>query len=60
MAVRQATVLIVSAAALVAAAGASLTLGAVHVPLHDVIDALTGGGGTGATDLSGVLGDAAF
>jgi len=40
--VRQATVIIVSAAALVAAAGASLTLGAVHVPLHDVIAALTG------------------
>jgi iron complex transport system permease protein len=40
--VRQATVLIVSAAALVAAAGASLTLGAVHVPLADVFDALTG------------------
>ena len=42
MAVRQATVLIVSAAALVAAAGASLTLGAVHVPLSDVVAALTG------------------
>jgi iron complex transport system permease protein len=42
VAVRQATVLLVSAAALVAAAGASLTLGAVHVPLGDVVDALTG------------------
>ena len=31
-----------SAAALVAAAGASLTLGAVHVPLRDVLDALLG------------------
>ena len=34
--------MLVSAAALVAAAAASLTLGAVHVPLSDVIDALTG------------------
>jgi iron complex transport system permease protein len=42
VAVRQATVLLVSAAALVAAAAASLTLGAVHVPLSDVVAALTG------------------
>jgi len=42
VALRQATVLLVSAAALVAAAAASLTLGAVHVPLSDVIAALTG------------------
>ncbi|HZO37092.1 MAG TPA: iron ABC transporter permease [Solirubrobacteraceae bacterium] len=39
---RRALVLVTAAAALVAAAAASLTLGAVHVPLRDVVDALTG------------------
>lgn len=42
LAVRQTTVLVLAAAALVAAAAASMTLGAVHVPLADVVDALTG------------------
>lgn len=42
MAPRQASVLGVTVVALVLATFASLTLGAVHVPLHDVLDALTG------------------
>ena len=41
---------LVSAAALVAAAAASLTLGAVHVPLADVVDALTGRRRPGAAE----------
>lgn len=42
MSVRQASVVTVAAAALVAAAAASLTLGAVHVPLADVWASLAG------------------
>ena len=41
-ALRRATVLAVAGLVLVVAAALSLTLGAVHVPLHDVLDALTG------------------
>lgn len=42
MSLRQISVVAVAAAVLVAAAAASMTLGAVHVPLSTVIDALTG------------------
>lgn len=42
MAARQSSVLLVAAVALAAAAALSLTLGAVHVPLAAVVDALTG------------------
>jgi iron complex transport system permease protein len=42
MAVRQTVVVAVAAVVLVVAAALSLTLGAVHVPLHTVLDALTG------------------
>lgn len=42
MALRQTAVVVVAAVVLVVAAALSLTLGAVHVPLHDVLDALTG------------------
>jgi iron complex transport system permease protein len=44
---RQASVLVLAAGALVAAAAASLTLGAVHVPLADVVETLRGGGAEG-------------
>lgn len=47
MAVRQISVLVASAASLAAAAVASLTLGAVHVPPADVLDALAGRAGSG-------------
>jgi len=40
--VRPVAVLVVASLVLAAAAAASLTLGAVHVPLADVLDALTG------------------
>jgi iron complex transport system permease protein len=42
VALRQTSVLVVATVALVAAAAASLAFGAVHVPLADVWDALTG------------------
>jgi iron complex transport system permease protein len=42
MAVRQTSVLVLAAAALVAAMAAALTQGAVHVPLDRVLDALRG------------------
>jgi iron complex transport system permease protein len=42
VAIRQSLVVAVAAAALVAAAAASMTLGAVHVPLSDVLDAIFG------------------
>jgi len=42
VAVRQTSVVLVAALMALAAAAASLTLGAVHVPLHDVLDALGG------------------
>ncbi|WP_445150267.1 FecCD family ABC transporter permease [Baekduia sp. Peel2402] len=42
MALRQLAVVLVAGVVLVVAAALSLTLGAVHVPLHTVIDALTG------------------
>jgi iron complex transport system permease protein len=42
MAVRQTVVVGIAAVVLVVAAALSLTLGAVHVPLSDVLDALTG------------------
>lgn len=42
MAARQTSVLAITIVALVAATAASLALGAVHVPLHDVIDAILG------------------
>lgn len=44
MVVRRTLVVLVVAALLVAGLGASLALGAVHVPLHDVVDALLGKG----------------
>jgi iron complex transport system permease protein len=44
MALRRTLVVVVLAAALVAGVAASLALGAVHVPLRDVIDALLGRG----------------
>jgi iron complex transport system permease protein len=39
---RQSLVVLVAGAVLLLAAAASMTLGAVHVPLHDVISSLTG------------------
>ncbi len=48
MTLRQTLVLAGSATALVVAAVASLALGAVHVPVGDVLGALTGGGPHGA------------
>jgi iron complex transport system permease protein len=42
MVLRQTTVVLAAAVAAAAAATVSLTLGAVHVPLHDVLEALTG------------------
>ena len=42
MSLRQILVVAVAATTLVAAAAASMTLGAVHVPLATVLDALTG------------------
>ena len=42
MALRQTSVVLAAAVIALAAAAASLTLGAVHVPLHDVLDALAG------------------
>ncbi len=47
MTLRQSLVWAVAATVLVVAAGASMTLGAVHVPLHDVLRALTGGAPAG-------------
>lgn len=44
MVVRRTLVVLVAAALLVVGFGASLALGAVHVPLHDVVDALLGKG----------------
>ncbi|WP_205697234.1 iron ABC transporter permease [Conexibacter sp. SYSU D00693] len=42
MALRQTSVVLVALVALAAGAAASMTLGAVHVPLRDVVDAVTG------------------
>jgi iron complex transport system permease protein len=47
MIVRRTLVVVVVAALLVAGFAASLALGAVHVPLHDVVDALLGKGEDG-------------
>jgi iron complex transport system permease protein len=47
MTLRQTLVVAVASAGLAAAAGASLTLGAVHVPLGSVLDALAGGADPG-------------
>jgi iron complex transport system permease protein len=50
MLARRSAVAVVAAGALVAGIAASLTLGAVHVPLHTVLDALLGHGGDTALD----------